>query len=277
MLLDIMVLESLIRPLTAEKRPWEMLFYGILISSVALFLSFWIFRDEADIVAVFFTVFACVPLMFHAIRNEEKKDLYIEEESTLLKEHGKVISFFIFLFLGLVVSFSLWYVFLPAEISQDLFGLQLSTIDNINAPAGAASSVGFFSKIFMNNIKVLAFSTLFAFFYGTGAIFILTWNATVIAAAIGSLALSLSTNNPLMLSGGFAFSRYLFHGLPEMMGYMVGGLAGGIISVAIINNHFRTERFQKIMYDAGILILAACVILAVAAAMEAFLVPAMFL
>jgi uncharacterized membrane protein SpoIIM required for sporulation len=271
-----MVLESLIKPFTAEKKPWEMFFYGILISSIALFLSFWIFREEADLVAVFFTVFACIPLLFHAIRNEEKKDMYIDSEKRLLKEHSRVIAFFLFLFLGLVFSFSMWYIFLPSEVSHQMFEQQLITIDEINKPSGHAVTAGFFSKIFFNNIKVLAFCILFAFFYGAGAIFILTWNATVIAAAIGSMAKGLAMSNPLILSGGFAFSRYLLHGIPEMVGYMIAGLAGGIISVAVINHDFRTKRFQNILFDAASLLLLAIGVLFFAAAIESFITPLIF-
>ena len=271
-----MVLESLIKPFTAEKKPWEMFFYGLLVSSVALFLAYWIFRDEADLVAVFFTVFACIPIMFHAIRNEERKDLFIDQEKTLLKEHSKVITFFLFLFLGMVVAFSLWYVFLPADMSQQMFEQQLSTIDQINQPTGHASSLAFFSKILSNNMKVLAFCILFAFFYGAGAIFILTWNATVIAAAIGSLAKGLAASNHILLSGGFAFSRYLFHGIPEMAGYMVAGLAGGIISAAIINHDYRTKKFRAIMVDATTLLLVAIVILVLSAGIESFITPLVF-
>lgn len=271
-----MVLESLIKPFKAEKKPWEMFFYGILISSVALFLGYWIFREDADLVAVFFIVFACIPLMFHAIRQEEKKDLFMSRERTLLKEHSRVITFFVFLFLGLVFSFVMWYIFLPTDVSTQLFGQQLATIDQINSPSGHATSLGFFTNIFVNNIKVLAFSVLFAFFYGAGAIFILTWNATVLAAAIGSLIKGLAASNGVILSGGFAFSRYLFHGIPEMAGYMIAGLAGGIISVAVINHDFNTKQFQTIVLDAATLLLIAIAVLFFAAGLETFVTPLIF-
>ena len=42
------------------------------------------------------------------------------------------------------------------------------------------------SEIFINNMGVLFLCIIFSFLYGAGAIFILTWNASVIAAAIGS-------------------------------------------------------------------------------------------
>jgi uncharacterized membrane protein SpoIIM required for sporulation len=181
-----------------------------------------------------------------------------------------------FLFLGMVVSYSLWYIFLPNPVSQQLFEQQLITIEQINAPSGHATNLSFFSKIFFNNIKVLSFCILFAFFYGTGAIFILTWNASVIAAAIGSLAKGLALSNNLFVSSGFAFSRYLFHGLPEMIGYMIAGLAGGIISVAVINHDINTKKFNKIIYDASSLVIIAIIVLVVAALIETFITPFVF-
>ena len=201
-----MVLESIIRPSTATRHPWEMFFFGILAASAALLLGYWVFPDEADMVLVFFTVMACIPVMFHAIRNEEKKEGI--DERALLKEHGRVISFFLFLFLGITLAFVAWYIFLPNEISTTVFQQQLSTIDKINNPAGQAASLDYFSRIFLNNMKVMTFSILFAFFYGAGAIFILTWNASVIAAAIGSMISGLQGQSGVMLSGAYAISRY---------------------------------------------------------------------
>ena len=37
-----MVLESVLNPFTAAKRPWELLIAGIIYGSAALFLSIWI-------------------------------------------------------------------------------------------------------------------------------------------------------------------------------------------------------------------------------------------
>ncbi|RME78320.1 hypothetical protein D6774_01535 [Candidatus Woesearchaeota archaeon] len=274
-----MVLESIITPLSAKKHPWELFFYGAIISSVAVFLALWIFPERADLVMVFFTVFACVPLMFHAIRAEEKKDLLIEDELPLLKEHSRVIAFFLFLFVGITISLTLWYIFLPEPMSANLFHQQLSTIARING-AATGSSVGLnhFSAILSNNIKVLTFCIIFAFFYGAGAIFILTWNASVLAVAIGSFAKQAIQSNATstLPAISMGITRYFIHGLPEMVAYMIAGLAGGIISVAVINHHFRTQEFDKIMRDASYLILISLGVLVVAGVVEAWITPALF-
>jgi uncharacterized membrane protein SpoIIM required for sporulation len=286
-----MVLESLIKPLTAVKKPWELFFYGLLIASIGLFLGYWIFRDKADLVMIFLTTFAAMPLMFHAIRHEEKQDLLLEKETSMLRRHSRVLLFYTFLFLGMTVAFVTWYTVLPTEMSQSIFKQQITTIAQINAPVqakvvGNATVTSLFNRIFFNNIKVMIFCILFAFFYGAGALFILAWNASVVAAAIGNLirlgmvkygaATGFAKMAAVTQTVSYSFSRYLFHGVPEMLAYMVAGLAGGIISVAVINKDFQTENFQKIMLDASSLLIIAMAILFAAAVLESYVTPALF-
>jgi len=211
----------------------------------------------------------------------------LDHQPTILKEHAKLLSFFVFLFIGITTAYVIWFVFLPAEMTQLLFNQQILTISRINAPTtGQSTGAFFFSRIFFNNIKVLTFCLLFSFFYGAGAMFILTWNASVIAAAIGNLIkvkiIQLGVIGGLgkiaiaSQATAFSFARYFLHGIPEMLGYMVGGLAGGIISVAIINQDFRTKRFEKILLDSSNLLLLALLIIFIAALMEAFITPVLF-
>ncbi|MDO8642920.1 MAG: stage II sporulation protein M [Candidatus Woesearchaeota archaeon] len=283
-----MVLESLITPYTAEKKPWEMVFLGILFSTVALFISIQIFETMAGLIAVFLTVFACVPLFYNTMKFEEQKDLLPLPERKLLREHARALTFFMCLFLGTVISFVAWYLFLPTEVSQKLFEIQITTIKNINAHSvlGSLTSVDLFNKIFFNNIKVLIFCILFSFFYGSGAIFILTWNASVVAVAIGSfikknLASAVSSLGLAKITGfagvvSFGFMRYLFHGIPEILAYFIGGLAGGIISVAVIQHDLSSDNFERIVFDAADLVLIAVAVLFVAGLLEVYVTPIIF-
>lgn len=291
-----MVLESLTNPFRAEKRPYNLFFYGILYSSVAILLSLWIFKEEASLIMVFLTVLASFPLVFNTIKYEEEKSKRSVKELPLLKEHAKALELFVFLFLGMLVSFSLWFVFLPAEATEATFHTQISTINSINAKvlgnslisatSNISSGSDLVAKIFFNNLKVLIFSILFALFYGAGAIFILTWNASVISAAIGSFIrnnLSLYANElGLVKIGGYfhIFSlgllKYLIHGVPEILAYFMGGLAGGIISIAIIKHDLMSKNFKKIAYDSTDLLLLAIAILFVAALLEVYITPIIF-
>ena len=283
-----MVLESLLNPLKAEKRPWEMFFLGFVYSSVAILLSLWIFKDHASLIMVFLTVMACVPIVYNTMKLEESKDLEISREITLLKEHNKAIIFLMFLFFGITLSFVTWYIFLPSDTLNLVFDKQTSTIQSINnqVSGNAYQQFSTFTRIFLNNIKVLAFATLFAFIYGAGAIFILTWNASVIGTAIGNFIRSnLSEYVGLLGFEKFAgyFSvvsigllRYILHGIPEILAYFYGGLAGGIISVAIIKKHYKDERFSHIVFDISELLIIAIAFLLVAAFLEVFITPLLF-
>lgn len=269
-----MVLESILNPNEKlERRPWMVFLMGFIYSSIAVILSLGMFRENASLVMVFLTVFASIHLVYVLISKEEKKDMTIDKELTLLEEHGKVILIFISLFLGFLVSYSLWGAFLPEAVANDLFTVQIDTINGINNAAGKFISPSFLPFIIFNNLRVLIFCVLFSFVYGAGAIFILTWNASVGGAFVGNfIRTKLLYTNPFH-SLALGMVRYLPHGILEMAAYFVGGLAGGIISVAIINHDFGSKSFLKIIFDASELLIIAVLILLLAALVEVFVTP----
>jgi uncharacterized membrane protein SpoIIM required for sporulation len=260
-------------------------------STFAIFLSIWIFQEQSSFVMVFFTVLACVPLIYNIMKEEEDKDLHIRSEKKLILEHNKAIFVLSSLFLGIMLSCVFWYVVLPSNTTGHLFQQQVNTISDINNHAsgkltGFATKSDVFFRIFFNNTKVLIFCVIFAFIYGAGAIFILTWNATVIAAAIGNFIRSnLATVSALagldkiaayftVVSTGLL--RYSIHGIPEILAYFYAAVAGGIISVAVMNKHFSTDKANTIILDIGELVLIALGFLLVAAIFEVFVTPVIF-
>ena len=73
---------------------------GIIYSSVAIIIALVLFYEYASLIMVFFTVMTSIPIIYWAIKLEEKKDLQIHDERVLIKEHGKALAFFMFMFLG---------------------------------------------------------------------------------------------------------------------------------------------------------------------------------
>ncbi len=283
-----MVVESLLLPLKAEKKPWEMFFLGFLYTSIGIFLSLWIFKDQASMLMVFMITMASLPIFYNTMSMEESKDMIMNGEAAILKEHNKAISFFMYMFIGITVACTVWYSLLSASTISVLFDKQVGTIQAINnqVSGNVIGSLGIFGKIFFNNFKVLAFSILFSFVYGAGAIFILTWNATVIGAAIGNFIRANISSYTLSLGlfevGNYfhvislGLLKYAVHGIPEIMAYFYGGLAGGIISVALIRKHFKTEKFSTIMVDFSELVLIAIGFLIAAAFLEVYVTPVLF-
>ena len=283
-----MVVESLLFPLKAEKKPWEMFFLGFLYTSIGIFLSLWIFRSEASLIMVFMITMAALPIFYNTMKLEESKDMIMDNETAILKEHNKAISFFMYMFVGITVACAVWYAFLPTTTLNNLFDKQVGTIQSINnqVSGNVIHNLNAFWKIFFNNFKVLAFSILFSFVYGAGAIFILAWNATVIGAAIGNFIrsnISSYTNSLGLFEIGNYFHvfslgllKYSIHGIPEIVAYFYGGLAGGILSVALIRKHFQTEKFSMILVDFSELILIAVGFLVAAAFLEVYITPVLF-
>ena len=68
------MLESIINPKKAERRPWEMFFIGLLYSLVAIFIVDLIFMknisfsQHSSILIVIFTVMLCIPFMYFLIK-----------------------------------------------------------------------------------------------------------------------------------------------------------------------------------------------------------------
>lgn len=282
-----MVLEALESPSKSTKKSKAFL-NGFFFSSVAVLLSLWIFRDFASLTIVFLTVLACLPFIYSTIKTQEEEDLSDLSETTILKDHAKALNSFLFLFFGIVVSFALWYTFLPPSTTSILFQAQTNTIININnrlAP-NLIQSLNILSVIFFNNLKVLIFCILFSFIYGAGAIFILTWNASVIGTAIGNFIRSnlssYATTTGIAKAGAYfhvislGLVRYIIHGVPEILAYFAAGLAGSIISVAVINHNIHTNKFGKILLDSSNLIIISLLLLVVSALLEVYITPLFF-
>lgn len=287
-----MVLESLIGAFKAVKKPSHLILYGFGVAVIASFLSYWVFSEYASVVSVFLTVMAIIPLMYNVIKDEEKKDVSDFHEVVLLKEHSKAIIAFMALFLGITLAVILLYVVVPGDVNTTMFSSQVNTINQINGRvitahvAGDAGTFGAFSRIFFNNVKVLIFCVLFSFLYGAGAIFILSWNASVIGVAIGNYIrsgiASIAAQSGMAQASSYftvvsvGLFKYAIHGLPEILAYFVAALAGGIISVGVIRHDFKGRKFEHIILDTADLLLISLGILLVAAILEVWVTPFVF-
>lgn len=284
-----MVLESLMDPAKAEKRYGLVLLLGFLFAIVGGILASALKGPSQSMLFVFFTAIPAIPLMYAIIKYEEEKDLKAVSEKTLLKEHSKALRAFMFLFFGMILGMVTLFVFAPWSTTVGLFETQIHTLEDItNSMTGMVteSQITTFNIIFFNNMKVLILSIIFSFLFGAGAIFILSWNASVIAAAIGSFIRS-QFNNIAELVGITKVAQYFevvtigllmfaLHGIPEILAYFTAALAGGIISVAIIRHDFGTENFERIIIDSADLIFISLVLLLIAALLEVFVTPVIF-
>ena len=285
------MLESLINPKRAEKGPWRMFFIGLIYASLSLLLVQLFFSGDpvlikySGLIVVTFCVMFSLPFMFYIIKKEEKQDEVVEGIRCVWRVHKDAIFSLIWLFVGFVVAFSFWFLVLG---DAHLLNAQIETYCMINAPGnvqacfnqytqgtiltptGSATKIGRFLGILENNVYVLIFTLIFSLIFGAGAIFVLAWNATVIASAVGIFTNYNLSQMPIGLL------RYMIHGIPEIAAYFVTALAGGILGVGIIRHGVRDRRFYHVLENVIILLFASILILVVAGLMEVYLTPAFF-
>lgn len=280
-----MVLESIVVPSSWEKHPKRMLLIGFLYVVVGLILGYYVFGSDASLSAIFLTTIPLVVIMYKAIDFEEHKHFVNDKQYFLVRGHITILSFFLNLFLGMVFAYAFLYNVLPEEISDSIFKYQMNILDSVSEAKYQGATIAQtrdLSRIISNNIRVLIFCIFFSFLYGAGAIYILTLNASVIGVAIGSLM-----KDGLLIMEKFGSNNhlhniivvvplgltYLVHGIPEILSYFMGALAGGIISVAVVCHHNQCDKFQQIIYDSLDLIFFSFVLLIFSAVIEVYITP----
>ncbi|MCH7974184.1 MAG: stage II sporulation protein M [Bacteroidetes bacterium] len=140
--------------------------------------------------------------------------------------------------------------------NPNLLNFQIETYCKINSPGAVERCISLYSvtgtateitgsitkpirflAILENNMYVMIFTLIFSLLFGAGAIFILIWNASVIAAAIGIFTRYQLSDIPLGLA------RYMIHGFPEITAYFITALAGGIFGVGAIRHGIKDKIF----------------------------------
>ncbi|MBI3190638.1 stage II sporulation protein M [archaeon] len=265
-----MVLESMINPKNAEDKPWHVFFIAIIYTFVAVFFSNFLFPSQASVLTIAMITIIFVPFFQKLFAIEEEKDELQAEKKmhkNMWSRHSSLIFIFSAFFLGIIVAMSFIFIFIP---SQNIFQLQTEAISGI--ATGNAAASGNFEKFFFNNTQVMILTFVLSLLFGAGSIFILSWNASVIAVYIGyvinSLAekgYTLSTAYVVGVPAGIG--TIILHGIPEVVAYFLAGLAGGILSVGILREKWGSKEFNMVLADgvkifllAEILILAAAII-----------------
>jgi len=258
--------------------PFFIFIMGVFYSSFSVLFSYLFFQKEASYFIVFFTAFMSFHFMYTTIKYEESYDLRLSTETKILKRHYNLIVLFLILYIGFFVGFTVWNSVLPESEINKLFSEQQNSIHSVNQKIimGDFSSSNNFVKIFFHNIQVLVFVILFSFLFGAGAIFILSWNASVGGVFIGEIIRNnlLSFSAPASVIIGLV--RYLPHAVFEFSGYFTAALAGGIISVSLIKHDFMSDKFYKILYDVSSLLFISVLLIMFGAFVEVFITPFLF-
>ncbi len=286
------MLELIFNPKNRERGSWKMFFVGLLYASLSLLLVHWFFSSDptlagaSGMIVITFCIMFSLPYMYYLIKQEESIDEQTEGFFHVWRRHKDAIFAFMWLFLGFLVAFSFWNLVLQ---NPNLLNFQVQTYCRINDPTNikdciekysvtgkavintqSTANVSRFLSILENNVYVMIFTLIFSLIFGAGAIFVLAWNASVIAAAIGIFAQNKIAGIPLGLA------RYMIHGLPEIAAYFMTALAGGMFGVGFLRHGIKDIRFVRVLENAVLLLFLAILILIFAAVIEVYVTPIIF-
>ncbi|MBI4214375.1 stage II sporulation protein M [archaeon] len=276
------MIESILSPSTVEKKPWEAFVAGFIFAIASSFIALQVgtaspSQSGLGFLMVAFINIAAAPFFINLFRIEEKK-----KEGNLFQRHAPIIEVFGYFFIAVILASSLVYVLLPADTRFTLFADQIHDLQAkqiIPAASFTPSVTGFavragidFFSIFGNNMKVLALAFIFSFIFGTGAIFLISWNATILGVLIGKIAENPAAFGSFVAAPGNIAVNYLIalpltllrllpHGLFEFAGYFFAAVAGGILSIAIIQERFLSEKARVLKDSLAYLAIGAALIL----------------
>ncbi len=263
--------ESLLNPKTAERRPSEVFFLAIALTLIASWLGIAVGKgDEVGHLIVAFICIGVAPLLVHMIWIDEVKGE--KRVGNFISRHWPTIQAYGLFFLGVVVGISIVYLLLPEKLASTVFSPQLNELHAIRtlATGKAVSSCGF-TCILINNLTVLFFALVFSFLLGAGAVYIVSWNASIVGVLLGVMTIELATEYGVnrfiayLIAIPSAILKLLPHGIFEILGYLVGGIAGGMLSAALIRGGIKNK---EVVMDILGMIGLAVILIVIGAAIE---------
>lgn len=246
---------------------------GLAYSVIGIGAALILFPEDPAIVAVAFTAIMMLPTLRKLLKREEEAESKKEGFSLFgfFSEHKTAFKVYTFLFLGVLLSFSIFALMLPSLATNHIFKNQIDVLYG-QTTGGAVFSSGLFKGIFFNNLGVLILCFIAAFIFGDGAIFLLVWNASVWGTIFGNLAKTAALNvgqNPFIYFI-IVFVVVFPHMILEAFSYFCSASAGGVISKAIVRESFFSEKFLKIIKNTLILFVFAVIVLVIAVSIETY-------
>lgn len=276
-----MVFESLINPKEAENKPWHIVFVSFVYSFIAIFFAHSMFPAQSSILSIALITIIFVPFFQKLFVLEEKKESTAarkQVKTNLFSRHRQIIYVFSAFFLGVIIAMSLIFTFLPQY--YQVFDVQAEKMKGLGyniepATTGevTTNAMTSFVRFFENNTKVMLLMFVLSALFGAGAIFLLAWNASIIAIYVGYFVQAL-TNKGMAATTAYIYGlpaglmTIALHGVPEIVAYFFAGLAGGVLSVGIIREKIGSDTFNKVFIDALIFLAIAEVLIFAAAWLE---------
>ena len=268
-----MVLERLYSVQWIEQKARYAFIMGVSYSILGIAAALFLFPSNPGMVAIAFTSLLILPSL-HKLLSLEAGQAAQEKTFNIWKlfqDHTDIFKIYFFMFLGILLAFAFFSLVWPPLATSRIFTEQASFI--MGGATGGAASKGMLGLLLSNNFKVLIIALLASLFYGTGAVFIITWNASVWGVIFGLIA-----KNSAAAAGTHPTIFFILmiiavfpHMALEAFSYFLGAISGGILSKAVIREKPFTNRFNQITKDSMMMFILAIIVVIIAAVIEVYL------
>jgi MFS family permease len=269
-----LVLEHIFPEDWLERRGIYAFVLGVVYSVIGVLIASILFPGDPALVAVAFTSLLLLPELYKIFSIEERKESMEKHINlrSLWRDDIELIRIYTFLFLGILLVYAVGTMLLPTFETNTLFREQLEIRFGqgfAGQAAGGFFSSGLFYELLSNNFLVLIACFILALLTGDGAIFLITWNASVWGTIFGITAkgaAAFSGQNPFYLFG-IVMLVVFPHMMIEAMSYFLAAISGSVISKDVILEEFASHRFMEVfgfnlyllLFALGFLLLGAFV------------------
>jgi uncharacterized membrane protein SpoIIM required for sporulation len=279
-----MVLEDLFNPSWVRHRPYLAFVFSFFFTFIAFLMSMFFFRNSMSVAVIFLTTLLLVPTFMMLLRMEE----IVESKDGLkhfFRNHKDIFEVYLFSFLGVFVAFVLLGLIMynNTESYNRLFDFQIDFLkfqENLSAESVQGFVQGTQSpglsqaaSLFAHDLIIVAICFLLSFFYGASAIFLIILNGSVFANFIVFVIKTVADN---AAQGVQAFLFFLIHLVPEVSGFMIAAIAGGVVSKAVLYEKKGSKAFCNVFKDATMLMLIAIGLVLVSVLLEVFVTARLF-
>ncbi|MBU0461813.1 MAG: stage II sporulation protein M [Nanoarchaeota archaeon] len=250
---------------------------------LGLFVAVLFFKRSLSLTTIFLITILLIPTLIRLLRIEEKRESRFGLKH-FFRNHKDIAEIYLFTFLGVFAGYILLGFFLQSSpVYDDVFQFQNTFLEKQEGLTADLLS-GFYQEkpepsttslygILSNNLVFVMVCFLLSFFYGASAIFLLILNASVFASFILFLIRNLATNWVAEIK---IFLFFMIHLIPEVAGFLLAAIAGGVISKAVVKEDRKSEHFKNVVKDATILLLIAFVLIIIGAVLEVYVTTNLF-
>lgn len=275
-----MVLEE-IKARFIEQRPYAAIAIGFAYTIIGYAAARFLFRADLSVSMLFLTTLLLVPTLVHVLHDEEERE---KQSGTagFFHNHIDIVESYLFLFIGIFAGYLVLGLMLPSHY-ETMFSFQTSYLadqQGLTPEAITTFLEGSFQPtvshvlgIVEKNIFVAILFFMLSVFYGAGAVFLLVLNASVFSSFVHVVIQQLASKASEALSILAFFSVHL---IPEVSGFLVASIAGGVVSRAFVHETFGSKGFRNVMKDSVLLLLISLGLIMIGAILEVYVTTHLF-